>query len=295
MKQIQLYILLSLLLAAMSCEDVIEIDTKDNAGDLVIDAWVDTRSQTQEIRLTLSQGFFDNTVPTGAAGAEVSITNITRGETYDFAEGTSAGYFSWTPDTTEALGAVGDQLRLDISYEGSDYSSTTMINRVPEIDSISQEFIDDEVFLDDGIYLEVFARDFEGQGDAYWIKAFKNGEFLSDASDINIAYDAGFDAGSGIDGIIFITPIRFFINEKDEDGIDTPWEVGEESYVEIHSISQEAFNFMEIARDQILNGDNGIFALPLANARSNIFDQNGQRAQGFFNVAAVSSLSKVIE
>jgi len=64
--------------------------------------------------------------------------------------------------------------------------------------------------------------------------------------------------------------------------------------VEIHSISNEGFQFLETARDQITNGDNGLFAIPQANTRTNVESNGGLPVLGFFNVAGVSERSRVI-
>ena len=74
-----------------------------------------------------------------------------------------------------------------------------------------------------------------------------------------------------------------------------PYNEGDVVRVEIHSISNEAFNFLEVARDQINNGDNGIFSIPLANTRTNITSEEGKAVLGFFNIAAVSSASILVE
>lgn len=52
---------------------------------------------------------------------------------------------------------------------------------------------------------------------------------------------------------------------------------------------------MELIRDQILNGSNGIFAKPLANATSNIASSDGSTVLGAFNVAQVNSKEVVTE
>ena len=75
-----------------------------------------------------------------------------------------------------------------------------------------------------------------------------------------------------------------------------PWQPGDLIRVEIHSISLEAFTFLDIARDQMVNGDNTIFAIPLANTRGNVVNQmTGERALGIFNVANVSAQEREIE
>ena len=74
-----------------------------------------------------------------------------------------------------------------------------------------------------------------------------------------------------------------------------PWADGDLIRVEIHSLNLESFLFMELARDQMTNGDNGIFALPLANTSGNVFETGtSTRALGVFNVGAVSSLEETV-
>ena len=278
-----------------SCEDVIEIEINNAASQIVVDAWITNESKSQTIVLNQSQNYFDNTAPTGLLEANVTVQN-SNGRSYKFLDPNNEGKYTWVPKSGETLGEVNDEMTLIIVEENEEYQAVTRIKRVPSLDSLLQEYRENEIFLDDGIYVEFFARDFIGTGDAYWIKSFKNGNFLNRASELNIAFDAGFDSGSQIDGLIFIPPIREFVNELDEDDFDIPWNVGEMSRVEIHSLSLEAFNFLEIARDQINNGGNGIFSLPLANTRSNIINKTGGNAAlGFFNVATVTSKEIIIE
>ena len=238
--------------------------------------------------------YFDNTSSTPIVGAGITVSR-NDGVIFNFSE-TREGIYQWSPNGDETLGTSENTFNLKIEVNGKEYTSSTAMNRVPPIDSLIQEFVEGELFQDDGIYVEFFARDIPGNGDAYWIKSFKDDRFLNRASELNISYDGGFDAGSQIDGVIFIPPIRDFINELSEDDLPTPWNVGEVSRVEIHSLSQEAFNFLEIARDQINNGGNGIFSLPLANTRTNITNSTGGlRPLGHFNVAAVSRMEITIE
>jgi len=170
------------------------------------------------------------------------------------------------------------------------------MNGVPPIDSISQEFRENEVFGEDGIYCQFFARDLVGLGDTYWIRTTKNDTFLNRPSEINIAYDAAFSAGSQVDNIIFIPPIRELVNPLNDDFEPLPWNVGDKIEVEIHSINNEVFEFMEIMRDQLLNGQNGIFAEPISNSPGNISNLTGTKeVLGIFNVAAVSYAQRIIE
>ena len=142
-----------------------------------------------------------------------------------------------------------------------------------------------------------------GTGDTYWIKSFKNGLFLNKPQELNIAYDAAFAAGGNVDGLIFIPPIRDTINPFDEDENDnflSPFEDGDSVYVELHSITQEAFRFFQQVQIQT-NRPGGfaeLFAQPLANVPTNIVNGGPDLdvlALGFFNVAAVESNGKRLD
>lgn len=292
MKHINIYILLActMVILVMSCEDPIDVTLEDGGVQLVVDAWISNLPEDQVITLTSSQQYFDSSQPPAVTDASVSILS-SSGEVFSF-EHRGEGRYVWTSNN-QTFGSVGDVMELKVDYENSVYSSSATILRVPVIDSIGFEFREDEIFLDDGLYAQFYSRDPMGLGDTYWIKTFYNGEYLDKSQELNIAYDAGFDAGTGIDGLIFIPPVREFVNRLDEDLLSIPYEVGDTVRVEIHSISNQAFNFLEIARDQINNGDNGIFSIPLANARTNITADDGSQVLGFFNVSAVESKERI--
>lgn len=276
-----------------SCEDPIDVTLEDAETLVVVDAWINGNSEPQTIRLSYTGPYFDNGQTSGIEDANVRVSS-SEGNTFDFVPAGNGNY-EWIPSSGETLGPIGTEYTLNITANGINYSSSTFMNRVPEIDSITQEFIDDDPFRDDGIYTEFISKDLVGLGDTYWIKTFKNGSFLNKPEEINITYDAGFDSGGEVDGIVFISPIRFLSNEIDEDGSFVPWIQNEEIRIEIHSISNEAFRFMELGRDQLLNGSNGIFAEPLANTRGNVTADNGDVVLGVFNVAAISSAVHIIQ
>lgn len=284
-----------LLLAAtlMSCEDPIDVDTGFENGEIVVDAWINNESTPQTIKLLLSQDYFDNRLPTPITDGTVTISST--GADYIFAH-QGEGAYTWTPTAGETLGSVGDTFQLTVAAGGLSYTASTTIYDAPEIDSISI-YLEDEAFgADEGLFAEVYARDLPGQGDTYWVKAYRNDTLLNKPQEINIVYDATFDAGSDIDGTYFIRPLRFAINALDDDGLPRALNVGDKVGVEIHSISNAGFRFMQTVQEQTTNGDNGIFALPVANALGNITNTaDGRRALGFFNIATVTSRERVVE
>jgi hypothetical protein len=299
LKRILSAVAFSALMFATACTDVIEVELNPAEGMLVVDAWLNDKPDSQVIRLTRSLPYFGNVFSEGMTSASVTVTS-SSGDTFIF-EDQGNGDYIWSPDPGGTLGVVGTQYVLEIEWNGASYIAHSEMRRVPAIDSIQIEFRTDELGFADGHYAIMFARDFPGTGDTYWIKAYKNGVFLNKPQELNIAYDASFDAGGGVDGIVFILPIRELINRFPDpdtgDDFDVPpYAPGDEVHVEIHSITTEAFLFLETARDQMVNGDNTIFSIPLANTRSNVLRAGDQEpVLGFFCVSAVSESTRVVD
>ncbi|MBT8218948.1 MAG: DUF4249 domain-containing protein [Bacteroidia bacterium] len=288
--------LLFLAVILNSCEDVIEVSTDPAEPIIVVEAWLDNEPRGQTIRLTQSQPYFDNSLFTPLSGASIEILS-SDGKLFEFDE-LSEGEYLWLPLQGDSLGSIGTSLELNIEWDNRQFYASTQINRVPQIDSIAQEFEEESILGPEGVRTQFYSRDPMGTGDSFWIKTYKNGRFLDKPLELNIAYDAGFDPGARIDGLIFITPIRDLTNPvaNDENSDDPPWEKDDQIQVEIHSISNEAFFFLETLRDQLSNGDNGIFSIPLSNPRGNIVDlTSNETVLGIFNVAAISRASERID
>ena len=202
MKNIFFYILsLSLLFFfSTSCEDDISSEVRlENSPELVtIDAWINNKPEPQTIQLTASQSYFDNSGLVGLQGAEVIVVEES-GRQYVFEEGENGAY-TWTPAAGETFGTIGQNYALAVTHNGITYGSATTMNRVPPIDSITFRFEEANAFLEDSYFAEFWATDPIGTGDSYWIKTWKNGDFLGQPDEINIAFDAGFSQGGAVDG-----------------------------------------------------------------------------------------------
>lgn len=274
---------------ALACEDPLELDSRFQEPELVVDAWLTNRQDTQVVILTETQDFFDNRLPTPVTDAQVVVCPDNDPAACILFEHTANGRYVWVPAAGDSLGVVGTAYSLGIQRGEEQYLAQTTMNRTAIIDSISFQFEEGSLGLEEGLYAQLFARDQVGTGDAYWIRTTFNDTLLLRPFEISTAFDAVFDPGTTADGIAFIFPIRFSINKLDENGAPTPLQAGDNLKVEVWSLSQEAFLFLNIASEQIANGDAGIFALPVANSPGNVFNVNtGEQLQGFFNVAAVA-------
>ena len=285
------YILLFIAFGFTACNDVIDVELEEGGRQLVVDAFINDLAQEQVVKLRYTDAYFSNRFAPTVPNAQVTITSD-GGEVYNFEDPDNDGDYTWTPTGSNTFGARGESYTLNIELEGITYTAESAMNRVPPIDSIVAEFRDDEFGEPDGYYAEFFSVDFSGEGDCYWIKAYKNGIFLNKPQELNLAFDAGFTEGSNVDGLAFIQPIAEFINpvpDEDEED-DPPYAIGDSIRVEIHSITLDVFRFMEQLRTQTTLGDAGIFAEPSTNVPTNISTTSpDERPQGFFSVSSVSS------
>jgi hypothetical protein len=298
MKMIRLYFIVILVLLVLSwgCEKRIDPELPEAPPLTFVDAWITNTYEPQIIRLNRTLPYFENSEFPGITGADVRITDNENNE-YVFIESEiTEGEYTWAPPSdTETFGKVGNQYILTISYDNTILEAISQMNRVPEIDSISFRYEEGNSFFPESYFAGFYAVDPIGPGDTYWIKAYKNGVYLNKPDEINIAYDAGFSAGSEVDGITFIQPIRDGINPFEQDENDdflSPYAPGDSVYVEIHSISNFAFYYLTQVRVQIdrPGGFAELFATPLSNVVTNVVDvTNNEPLIGFFNVAAVSS------
>ncbi|CAN0177756.1 unnamed protein product, partial [Chrysoparadoxa australica] len=122
----------------------------------------------------------------------------------------------YTWNAIDTFGTVGITYLLEVFYENITYYATSKLNGVPPIDSITFTLEEGNAFFHDYYYSEFFGVDPEGKGDAYWLKAWKNSNYLDQPDEMFLFFDASF-AESNVDGIPFIFPIRTIANPFDQD------------------------------------------------------------------------------
>tara|TARA_B100001758_G_scaffold247205_1_gene264306 strand:- start:2130 stop:3077 length:948 start_codon:yes stop_codon:yes gene_type:complete len=288
-----------------SCEDIINPDLPTNEPILVVDAWINNLEESQVIKLSKTQNYLDSNSPVPVVGATVFIydENLTH---FNFTE-VNDGEYIWTPDSVfKNIGVEGTKFYLSVSYEGKNIFSESQLNRTSVIDSVN--FVRGQV-PEDSYYAEFWSREKEGVGDAYWIKSYINGELQTGLQDIITCIDAGASSeGAVIDGIPFIPPIRRAVTkfENDDDGnLMSPFKKGDSLYVEIHSVTFEAFDFLNKTAIQINRpgGFSELFAVSLSNVPNNLIVTNisdgsidpNYPVVGFFNVSSVHGMGNTLD
>lgn len=278
--------------ALFSCEQVIDLDVKDGVNQLVVDAWLTDEDKEQSVKLTISQPYFEESAPKPALGAEVVVYNQDS-TAHVFTDPNNDGVYTYKPKPGKFL-KENEQVALAVKYENEQYYSLSKLKRVPKIDSVGYEVFSFPITPPDGgpkdgFLAQFYANDILGEGDTYLVRSYKNDTLRFKPADITLAYDAGFSPGSKSDALMFILPIRQAINQElflDKDKLK----------VELYSIPIEAYYYLLQLRQESSNG--GIFATPLSNIPTNIFNLNSKstkKALGAFIVSKVSTFETVID
>jgi len=285
--------------ALAACNTDINVDLQEADAPVTVDAFIYHKAEPQVVDLTIANTYFDQSEPLGISGANVQVIDLNTEEVYDFVEEV-AGRYVWNPtNPLDSFGIVGNTYALNIESSGSTYTSTSRLNRVVPVDSITWTLEDEEPFTDGDYFVaEFWGTDAPGPGDAYWIKAWKNGTLLNKPGEINIAIDGAFSDGDNADNVVFITPIRQAVTPfefDDDDVLIDPFELGDSLYVEIQSITPEVQFFLQSAIEQTdrEGGFGELFATPLANLPTNIFsDDPNEKVVGIFCMSAAKGLGR---
>ena len=169
------YLILIIVITGLaSCERIVDVKVNEVDPYLVVDAWLSRTPEDQVIRLTTTQPYFDNSFTPAVSGAEVRLTD-NSGNEFIFQDQGDGNYAYASTDT---FGVVGETYNLEILWEGNTYSSSTILPRKVLIDSLVYNTVEEDEPEED-YYAEFFGRDPDGVGDAYWLKAYKNGKYLN--------------------------------------------------------------------------------------------------------------------
>ena len=273
-----------------SCTTVIDAKLDTGPTELSVDGTITDQPGSQTIRLTQTAAYFDNSVPSPATSATVTVSDNV-GKTYRFSDPDNDGYYVWQPTGNDTLGHIGRTYQLSITYQGEIYKASSKMNKVPPIDSII--FVKrklNPLSKKEGYRAEFYAVDIPNETDYYRVKFFRNGEYQNKPRNIITTQDGGFrgNNNSVTDGLMFIVPIRRAINP------DSLYVMNDVVKVELQSLSAEALDFWQQLRTQITNG--GLFATPPTNVPTNILNtnSNGRKATGFFIASAVRTRTAAV-
>ena len=293
MKPIYLFVLF---LALTSCEEIVTLPSPDSDHYIVVEANLTNQNTPQQIILSKSQDYFDQSSIPKIGGAQVTISD-TLGNQFAFKEKVAlSGIYVWEPSAQQpTIGKIGTTFTLNVKWQNETITAKAKMNRVPPIDSILYQY--DEATgrqgandsPKNGYDAQFYARDIRGAGDCYRVKTYRNGVLFNDPINLTLVYDAGLQKGAMTDGLMFILPIRRSISPS-------LYVENDKIRVELWSISEDQFNFYSQARLELNNA--GLFSRPAANIPTNIKNTNPAsklQGTGWFGVSAVSSFETMVD
>jgi hypothetical protein len=129
-------VILSIFISLISCQDVVDVDLETAQERLVIEALIGwengTTGNNQQIRLSKTASFYTNEIAY-ATGANVKVINTNTLTEFIFTETTNGSY-----ETNSFIPVLGDIYRLEINYNGQNYTSEEKLLATPAIANIVQ-------------------------------------------------------------------------------------------------------------------------------------------------------------
>ena len=268
------YILIFLILISFnSCEDVIDLNLNTSDPRLVIDAsinWIKgTTGNEQQIKLTLTAPYFEETVPP-ANGAQIIITD-SYGNIFDFLEENNSGIYV----NNNFIPEINKTYTLQIIYKNETYTATETLKSVAPIDYVEQKL--NGGFSGEETELKAYYTDPENEENYYFF------EFKSDIVAIPSLeiYKDEFTNGNQIFG---------FYTEED-------LESGDQVTIRNYGVSKRFYEFMFILLQQNSEDGGGPFETQPATLRGNCINQTNSDNYplGYFRLSEVDELIYTVQ
>lgn len=271
MKKLIYIFLLSI--AFWSCEDVIQVDLETTEPRLVIDASLNwqkgTNGNQQEIKLSLTAPYFNNTIPP-ATGATVTVTD-TNNNTFSFIEDGSTGIYK----NSSFIPLINSEYTLNIQYKNEVYTATETLVPVASIEFIEQK--DNGGFAGDETEIKAFYTDPKDVENYYLFEFIK-----PNSNNIRLeVYDDEFTDGNQI--------FAFYSDEN--------LSSGDELEIKNYGISSRTYEYLNILLQQTDDNSSDPFETQPATVRGNCINiTNTQNYPlGYFRVSEVDIFNYTVK
>lgn len=265
-----IYLLFPFALLSTACEDVIELDVPEGRRRLIVDGLITDGNEVQTVSLKYSSPYFSPEALTPASQALVVVSDDTGKK--DTLQETDPGIYQ------KALQAeVGRSYSLYVkTAQGEEFhSSPQRMAEVGGLDTLFYEFREAGSFNDEeGYIVNLECSDIPEQRKYFRWRLFVNQDFQGQPRNLFSAKDQLADGFKGLS-------VSFWNHLLQE---------GDVARVEQMSISEEAYEFLNLLYPQV-NSGNGQFGTPPAPIRGNIkgLKDPNEYALGFFMVSAMLS------
>jgi hypothetical protein len=165
-----------------SCTEIIEVDIPENTEKLMVEGNISTELDSSFVRLSLTVPYFGDNKPYPVVpNATVNVNGVNF--TYD----TNGIYRPAKP----YIGIVGNTYTLSVSYNGQQYSSSSFLEPMFQIDSIVPTYKEPIDFLEAGYTVTYYGKDTRSQVKNTYLRfGFKGVDSISDFyEDFRVLFD----------------------------------------------------------------------------------------------------------
>jgi hypothetical protein len=282
MKNTFKYLPIIISLFVLSCQEVVTIDLEEGQKRLVVEGRVSLYKEQdvsmQEIRLSTTADYFSNEAAPPATGAEVSISG-SDGQLVQLSEQEPGIYRS-----VELNPVVGEVYELIIIYGSETYRGKETMIAVAPIDTMYQEFIEENLFDDAGLRLKIDYQDPVQEINYYYWEQFRNGSTFIEPNpgtkwslvSSDELYNGQFIRGRLVNDEIIYEP-------------------GQVGLIRQIGISEQAYRYYFTLFDQ--EGSRGNLSAPPAPIRGNIenITNPDNYPLGYFYASEISERELIIE
>jgi len=266
--------ILSIFFSLNACQDVVDVDLETAQERLVIEALMNwengTTGNNQQIKLTKTASFYTNEI-IYATGANVKIINTNSLAEFIFTETTNGIY-----ETTNFIPVLGDNYRLEINYNGQNYTAEEELLATPSIENVDQTL--DNGFSTTEPEVNIYFQDDINQENYYrtiFTQYRPSTSEIIDTDDYNLSDD--FENGN----------LMSDFYESDIIMIDDVFEIV------LYSISEGFYNYIELLNVQADSGI-GPFSSPPVNVKGNCVntaDNEANYPYGYFALFEVQTVN----
>ncbi|PHS06575.1 MAG: hypothetical protein COA88_10240 [Kordia sp.] len=271
------YILLTLSIHFISCNDVIDVDVPTATPRLVIEASLDWEKGTvgneQTIKLSNTKPYFDIATSNIVAGASVKVTNDNDSTEFIFIDQNNGEY-----TTTSFVPVLNQSYTLEVIYNNETYNAQETLMPVSSIINIAQSYeggFDDEV-LDVSIYFQ----DPPDEDNFYLVRFKEVGDLFAELEDLSDEF---------VNGNLIDT---WFEKEDNDDTNEESFIPGDIVNIDLHGISERYHNYIRLLIEQSNSGGDPFSAVPAA-LKGNCINhiQPDNYALGYFRLTEVAKVS----
>jgi hypothetical protein len=271
--------LIAFMLILSGCQEEISLDlTTDSEQVVAVDGRLVNTSEVQNIRLTLTQSYFDSTMPAPVLDADVRLVAASDETTIPLTlTHADSGIYS----TATVACEIGETYTLQVEYNGGLYEAEAYLDTVPRIDAVNYLYELESYFGFTYGYYSFYINFNEPapSGDYYMLKVY-----LNDVLYTQEVSEAIYLSDFQMDGQYWANVELGFTFPQEDIVSDT-----NRVRFEMFSISEDELDYLN-AFVQEVYANGSIFSGPPANIPTNLYNlSGGADGVGFFSASAKTS------